>query len=140
MSDLLQINIKVDPSLKDFLPTSLIEELVTEYSNEYTDLAQKAYQSKVPYFTGELRSQIRRKLDSVSENGAVSRVYVADELHVNSWEKNKLASQVAEELDSGPYKRRKNSLAASSVFASIGAGQPTANWQGEAFDAFLGVI
>ena len=140
MSDLVKINIKVDPSVQDLLPPTLIQELVTEYSNEYTDLAQKAYQSKVPYFTGELRGQIKRSLDSISEAGAQSRVFVVDELHTSSWEKGKLASQVAEELNVGPYRRRKNSLAASSVFGSIGRGAPTANWEGEAFDAFLGVI
>lgn len=140
MSDLLQINFRVDPSLKELLPSTLIQELITEYANEYSDLAQKAYQSKVPYYTGELRGQIKRHLVSVSEAGAAARIYVTDELHVNSRDPKPLASQVAEELNIGSYKRRKNSLSASSVFGSIGKGQPTANWEGEAFDAFLGVI
>lgn len=139
MSDLLDIKITVDPSFKTFLPPSFIKELVTEYSNEYTDLAQKAYQSKVPYYTGELRGQIKRHLDSVTEDGAASRVYVVDEIHTSSREKT-LAPQVAEELNTGPYRRRRASQSALDLFSSIGKGQPTANWEGEAFDAFLGVI
>lgn len=139
--DLIKLNIKFDPqaAASGLFSDDFIEEIKSEIAEEYSDLALKALQSKVPVRTFQLRDgQIKVE---ISDDSSYATIYATDDTHTNSFGKSKpTAAQVADALDKGPYHRRRNAVAAFSKFSAPGVGEPTANWIGEAFDGFLEVI
>lgn len=143
--DLVQINIKFDPTVSSLLPDDLIEELTTEILNEYSDIAVGAFQSKVPVRTQQLRNLIKRDLSSSGE----ARVYVSDAAHTESiyptiggrrLGRYPTAAEVAQDLDEGPFHRRSNAVSAFKNFTPPGQGEPTANWIDDAFNDLLGAL
>lgn len=149
---LLDLNIVPDSSVKDLerlFPGSRegVLDLLDDISHDLQQEALAAFQTKVPFYTGELRNAQILDEYKGSLNKAGFKITVSDAKHTSTQGRRKLTgAQLAQLLDNGIFKkngsplyRRKNAVPAFGKLTSLVApskGSPTAGWIDSAFASF----
>lgn len=113
--------------LKDW-GVDLTEE-IRDVVNEVAKSSQYSYQSHVPINTGELRNtEIQIDFAKKNQKQLKAKIYVVDQIHINSRGRPLQASTLAILLnESAKYRRTKDSFATGG-FDTVGAGEPTESW------------
>lgn len=154
MARLTLLNLKITPdksvkALERLFPGSqeLVLELLDDISHDLQQEALAAFQTKVPFYTGELRNA--QIIDEYTGNlsRAGFKIFVIDTKHTSSQGRRKPSgAELARILDEGisekngmPLHRRKNAVPAFGKLTSLVApskGSPTAGWIDSALIAF----
>lgn len=154
MARLTLLNLKITPdsSVKDLerlFPGSQeqVLELLDDISHDLQQEALAAFQTKVPFYTGELRNAqiIDEYTGTLSRAGF--KIFVIDTKHTSTVGRRKpTGAELARILDEGisekngmPLHRRKNAVPAFGKLTSLLApskGSPTAGWIDSALTSF----
>jgi hypothetical protein len=149
---LLDVTITPDGSVKDLeklFPGSrdAVMELLDDISADLQQEALGAFQTKVPFFTGELRNAQILDVYKGSLTKAGFKIEVSDSKHTSTQGRRKPSgAELAELLDNGisekngaPLHRRKNAVPAFGKLTSLVApskGAPTKGWIDSAIASF----